>query len=179
MNKFTAFALSMILCACLGCEKKEAVAIKIGNIPITVDEFNDAFEEGRFQYGVELSRRDFLDSYIIRKLILKEAEDLGLDNDPQVLKSLQIFWEQTLLRLALARKINEMTVPMEVTDEEILEFYEAQKNMDYAGKEFSEVKEEIKLLIFRRKQQQALQEWTDELRKRKKITVDYRLLGIQ
>lgn len=179
MKKFSAFTLSMLLCACLGCAKKETVAITIGNIPITVDEFNDAFEEGRFQYGVELSRKDFLDSYIIRKLILKEAEDLKLDTDPQVLKSLQVFWEQTLLRLALTRKINEMTVPLEVSDNDILEFYEAQKNRDYIGKELPDVREDIKLIIFRRKQQQALQEWTDELKKRKKVAIDYRLLGIQ
>jgi len=178
MKNFSILMLSIVLCACLGCTKKETVAIRIGNIPITVKEFNEAFEEGRFQHGLELSRKDFLDSYITRKLILKEAEDLGLDNDPQVLKSLQIFWEQLLLKLALARKINEMTVSIEISDKEILEFYEAQKNMDYAGREFSDVRDEIELLIFRRKQQQALQEWTDRLYKQKKIVIDYQSLGI-
>lgn len=172
------FALSILLCTCWGCLKKEKVAIKIGSIPITVKEFNEAYEEGRFQYGVDLSRQDFLDSYIVRKLILKEAEDLGLDRDPQVLKSLQIFWEQALLKLALARKINEMSVPIEVTDEEILELYQAHKDTDYAGKEFSIVRDEIKMLIFRRKHQQVLQEWTDKLKRHKKVAIDYHLLGI-
>ncbi len=172
------FALSALLCACLGCSKKDKVAIKIGDIPITVREFNDAFEEGRFQYGVELSRKDFLDSYIVRKLILKEAEDLGLDRDPQILKSLQIFWEQALLKLALAIKINEISVPIEVTDEEVSGLYQAHKDTDYAGKEFPEVRDEIRMLIFRRKHQQVLQEWTDKLKRHKKVSIDYHLLAI-
>ena len=179
MNKLNIFAVIMLLCACCGCTKKEKAALMIGDIPITAQEFNDAFEKGRFQYGVELSRKDFLDSYIVRKLILKEAEDLGLDSDPQILDSLQSFWEQALLKLALARKINEITVPIKTTDEEAYAFYQQNKEGDYAEKEFSDVKEEIKLLIFRNKQQQALQEWTENLRKHKKITIDYQALGIQ
>ncbi|MFH1457704.1 MAG: hypothetical protein ABIG31_00860 [Candidatus Omnitrophota bacterium] len=179
MKKFTMFALSIILCACWGCSKKEKVAIRIGDISITASEFNDAFEEGRFQSGMELSRKDFLDATIVRKLILKEAEDLGLDSDPQVLKSLQIFWEQTLLKLALARKINEITVPINITDEEIIAFYEENKDEDFAGKEFSDIRNEIKLVLFRKKQQQALREWTDNLHNKKRIVIDYQLLGIQ
>jgi hypothetical protein len=179
MKKLTILTVSIFLCLCSGCQKKEKVAIRIGDIPITVQEFNEAFEEGRFQYGVEFSRKDFLDSYIAKKLILKEAEDLRLDHDPQILKSLQIFWEQTLLKLALARKINEVTVPIQITDEEIYGFYEDNQEEDFAGKEFSEVREEIKLLIFRQKQQRALLDWTDNLNKKKKIVIDYQLLGIQ
>jgi hypothetical protein len=179
MKKFTIFALSIILSACCGCEKKENVAIKIGNIPITVREFNDAFQEGRFQYGAEFSRKEFLESYVMRKLILQEAEDLGLDEDRRLLKSLQFFWEQALLKLALARKINEVTVPIKIDAYEVSAFYDAHKDKDYAGKDFSIVQDEIKLILFKEKQQQALEKWMDSLKQKSKITLDYKLLGIE
>lgn len=179
MKKLTLITLSLFLCVCCGCGKKEKAAIKIGDIPITLREFNDAYEQGRFQYGEDLSRKDFLEAYITRKLILKEAEDIGLDHDPQILKSLQLFWEQTLLKLALARKVNEATVPIKIDEEEMRLFYEENKGEDFAGKDFSSVQEEIKLLLFREKQRKALQGWMDSLRDRKKIEVDYKLLGIE
>ena len=179
MKRFFTFTLLILLCAALGCEKKEKVAIRIGKIPITVKEFNDAFEQGRFQYGMELSRKDFLDSYIVRKLILKEAEDLGLDNDPQVLASLQLFWEQTLLKLALSRKINEVTVPIKIDEEQVRAYYEANIDTDFLGRDFASVEDEIKTLMFREKQRQLLQEWTDSLHKKSKIVIDYQSLGIQ
>jgi len=179
MKKISIITFSILLCVCCGCEKKEKAAIKIGHISVTSQEFNDAFEQGRFQGGVELSRKDFLDYYITRKLILKEAEDMGLDNDPQILKALQLFWEQTLLKLALARKINEITVPIKIDENQVRATYEQNKDTEFSGKDLAQAQEEIKLRLFREKQQHSLQEWTQSLKKNKRIVADYKLLGIQ
>jgi hypothetical protein len=175
--------ISLLIClqlfSCCGCVKKDPVAIRIGSISITVKEFESAYEEGRFQYGIELSRKDFLDALIQRKLILKEAEKLGLDRDSQVIGSLQAFYEQLLLKLALARKINELQIPLKASDAEIRNYFEARKDGEFAGKDLATAREEVEMLLLREKQKQALQEWSDSLHKKTQIAIDYKLCGIQ
>ncbi|MDD5347022.1 MAG: hypothetical protein PHT59_00235 [Candidatus Omnitrophica bacterium] len=183
MRKTIAFSLFVLtgVCAasCLaGCAQKEKPAVTIDDIRITAQEFNDAFaKENMFQQG-QLSRKEFLDLYLSRKLMLKEAEELGLDKDPQFLTSLQLFWEQALLKLVLARKLNELAVSARVSEEEIDSYYQRHKDIDYAGKELSEVHDQVKFLIFKIKQRLQLKNWESGLRRRAKIEVDYDLLNI-
>lgn len=161
-----------------GCSKKEKAAIKIGNIEISAKEFNDALKTSEFAAGDPNQRKLFLENYISRRLILQEAEKLGMDRDPQFLQSIQLFWEQSLLKLALARKINELTFSTRVDDAEVRSFYEKYKEKDFTGKELSEVYDSIKLLISKVKQRKAIQNWTNSLERQAKIQIDYKLLGI-
>jgi hypothetical protein len=161
-----------------GCAKKEKPAISIGPITLTAEEFEDAYQKAKGPRSGEISRKEFLDTLVSRKLVLQEAEILGLDKDPQFLESLQLFWEQALLKLVLARKINEFALICKVSGKEILEYYQRHKDSDFQGKELSEVQDQIKTLIYRLKQQMELQRWTASLKKRAKIDIDYELLQI-
>lgn len=169
-----------IFCAFLasGCVKKEKAAISIGPITLTAEEFENDYQKTKGARTGELSRKEFLDVLISRKLVLQEAEVLGLDKDPQFLESLQLFWEQSLLKLVLARKINEFNLSCKVSGKEISEYYQRHKESDFQGKELSEVQDQIKTLLFRIKQQLELQRWTASLKKNASIYIDYDLLRI-
>lgn len=174
--------MRIILIFCLllftGCVKKEKPAITIGPIAITAGEFEDAYQKALFARGGEISRKEFLDATVTRKLILQEAEILGLDKDPQFLESLQIFWEQSLFKLVLARKLNELALVCKVSEEEISDYYQRHKESDYAGKELLEAHDQIKTLLYRLKQQLELQRWTAALKKNAVINIDYGFLKI-
>ncbi len=178
MKKF--FVLAAIFCVLVfaGCAKKEKPAISIGSITMTAAEFEEAYQKAQDARGNHVSRKDFLDLLVTRKLILQEAETLGLDKDPQFLESLQIFWEQALLKLVLARKLNELSLGCQVSGKEISEYYQRHKESDYAGKELGEVGEQIRLLLYRIKQQLELQRWTTSLKKKSQLNIDYELLRI-
>ena len=50
---------------------------------------------------------EFLKNMITQKLILLDAERRGLDRDPQFLKMIENFWQQSLLTFALQEKTKE------------------------------------------------------------------------
>lgn len=174
---FYLIAIISALASC-GCVKKEKPAITIGPIIVTADEFEQAYQKSKSSRTGELSRKEFLDSLITRKLMLREAEILGLDKDQQFLDSLQLFWEQALLRLVLARKLNELSVVSKVSEKDIETYYQRHKESDLQGKELAEVHDQIKTLIYRIKQQMELQRWTSALKKEVNINIDYELLQI-
>jgi hypothetical protein len=174
---FVGIAIIGALVSC-GCAKKEKPAIAIGSIAITAEEFEQAYQKVRSSRSGEVSRKEFLDTLVTRKLILQEAEVLGLDKDQQFLESLQLFWEQALLKLVLARKLNELTLVSRVSEKEVSDYFERHKENDFQGKELAEVHDQIKTLIHRIKQQLELQRWTSSLKKRANINIDYGLLQI-
>jgi hypothetical protein len=174
---FIWFAVSCVFLSA-GCAKKEKPAITIGPITLTAEEFESAYQKAQGPGSRAAGRKEFLDVLISRKLVLLEAETLGLDKDPQFLESLQLFWEQSLLKLVLARKLNELSIVSKVSDKEIADYYQRHKDADFQGKELAEVQGQIKTLIYRIKQQLELQRWTSSLRKATTINIDYELLGI-
>ncbi len=102
---------TIILAFVLGCQSKEphqAVAARVGAYVITQDEFEEAYKNSA--YGREHNpfyRSAFLNNMINQKLILLDAERRGLDRDPQFLKMVENFWQQSLLTFALQEKTKE------------------------------------------------------------------------
>ena len=161
-----------------GCVKKEKPAITIGPTVITVEEFQQAYDKANQSRNGQLSRREFLNSLVTRKLILQEAEQAGLDKDQQILEGLQIFWEQALMKLVLAKKLNELSLITRVSEKEIADYYQRHKESDFSGKDISEVHEQIRMLLLRIKKQLEVQRWTSSLKRKAKINIDYGLLQI-
>jgi hypothetical protein len=178
MKKKFFIVLVGLLFICSGCAKKEKTALKIDGIEITASEFNKAFQSSALMGLKTSGKKEFLDLYISRKLILKEAEKAGLDKTPEFLQQIQLFWEQSLLRIMLAKKINELSLELKVTDQEVKDYYGKQKQALYQDRPLSEVGEQIRLSLLRLKQTRALEKWSASLKDKSKITVDYKLLGI-
>lgn len=179
MKRVSCIILVLVLSVILGCAKKEKAAVKIGTIEITAKEFDEGFKVSNFANDKEKGRGEFLENLINRKLILKEAENEGVNKNPEFLKSIQLFWEQSLLKLMLDKKSKELFANIKVTDEEIRNFYEKNKEKSFLNKDLPKVYEAIKLLMFRQKEKISLQNWLNSLQKKTKINIDYKLLGIK
>jgi len=180
MKKNISLILIVAIVFCGWIWNKKKPAIKIGPIEITAQEFNDAFNSSPFARSEDVSaKKKFLENFISRKLILKEAEEEGLDKNPEFLKDVQLFWEQSLLKLMLSRKIKELSSKIKVQEDEIKNYYSAHKNKEFAGKNFAEVYDQIKWLLFNQKQQRALEKWIESLKEKTKINIDYSALGIK
>lgn len=102
---------SIILVFILGCQSKEppqAVVARVGTYVITKDEFDEAYKNSAQAREHDLSYRSaFLNNMINQKLILLDAQRRGLDRDPQFLKMVENFWQQSLLTFALQEKNRE------------------------------------------------------------------------
>jgi hypothetical protein len=102
---------TIILALILGCQSREsqkAVVARVGNYVITQDEFEEAYKNSAYgrQHNM-LYRSEFLKNMITQKLILLDAERRGLDRDPQFLKMVENFWQQSLLTFTLQEKNKE------------------------------------------------------------------------
>ena len=123
MNKLLFLLLAMLLTAgcCRAPEQKDVLA-RVNNYEITKEEFADEFKASRFSKSDSPdARKEFLETLINRKLILQEAQAGRLDRDANFLKAIQRFWEQSLLKLAIERKVNEIAASSSMSDRGVKE----------------------------------------------------------
>jgi|WetSurMetagenome_2_1015567.scaffolds.fasta_scaffold02389_7 hypothetical protein len=93
----------------------ENPAIVINDRVITVEEL-----AGIKQAHDEL-RPDFIDSIITKELMIQEARRSGIDREEQFRKSIQNFYEQSLVKTLMERKFASLNIT--VSDEEIDRYY--------------------------------------------------------
>ncbi|MCK5215161.1 MAG: hypothetical protein KAR05_07405 [Candidatus Omnitrophica bacterium] len=178
MYKNLIVLICLISLSLTGCAKKEVPAIDIGGIAISAQEFKDAFQASRYIHREDRAKEAFLESYISKRLILKEAELMGIDKDPQFLHDIQIYWEQGLLKLVLAQKSNEIIKTVKIDEKEIKEYFQAYQQSDFPGKELSAVSGQIEGILLREKQQKTMLAWIESLREKTDVKIDYPQLGI-
>jgi hypothetical protein len=80
----------------------------VGSYVITVDEFEESFMNSSFSNQKTLvNKQAFLENMINQKLILIDAQAKGLDKNPEFLKMVGNFWQQSLVTAALKEKNRE------------------------------------------------------------------------
>ncbi len=161
------------------CTRRERPAITIDKISITKDEFERALAKASLMPADNEFRKDFLEKFIARKLILYDAERMNLDKDPEFLSEVQQLWEQTLLNLALSRKVHELSIDTRVTDQEIKAYYEQNKKVEFPDKELTQVYDQLKWSLLNEKQRLAIEGWADKLKQSVAINIDYEILGLE
>ncbi len=174
----TAFILAaVIFCAGWTWFSPRQAAIEIGPVRVSAEEFETALARAQIPQNDPLKKKEFLDAFIARKLMLLEAEKMGLDKDPDFLSSLQLFWEQSLLKLVIAKKMDEITGGLKVSANEISEYYVKNKAF-FSERSLSESRGEIKLILFKEKQRQAIEQWSSSLREGASVHIDFEQLGL-
>lgn len=168
-----------LLYGCAPANKKPPAAIKIDNIDITAAEYQDAFRNSPYaSSGAPDAQKEFLNNFITRMLILREAERTGMDKDPEFLNNVQFFWQQSLIKLVLDKKIKELALHINVSDGEVKDYYQANKETEFKGQDLTAVYDQIKWLILNRKQKALLDDWVNSLHSGSKISVNKSLLKI-
>lgn len=170
----------ILVCLSLSCSKADQAkpAITIGTIRVSAKEFERAYQVSYFSQAKEDGRKAFLDVFIARKLMLKEAERMNLNRDPEFLSDIQLFWEQSLLKRLLLKKAGEAALPAGITDAEAESFYNQEKDNEFSGKSFAQVKDQVKMLVARQRQQKMIDDWVSQMRRQVNISIDYQSLKI-
>ena len=118
--------------------------VTVNNYSIMRDEFESEFKASSYgQIDTPASRQNFLNTLIDRKLILQYAQVEGLDKEKNFLKSIEKFWEQSLLKIALDKKTKEIEAKIIAAD--------------WAAKRTAEAK--------------MMSDWMNELRQKARITL--------
>lgn len=108
---------------------------RIGNVTITVGEFEDLLNEAppqiREAYADPARRREYLEQIVATHLLADEARRRGLDRDPQVSQSIRQILRQRVEQAVILEAIT----PESVSDEEVRQWYQSHLT-DYQQPEY-------------------------------------------
>lgn len=180
MSRFLIFALlvSLGILGCSGSQKETYVLAKVNSYEIGSKEFNELFKESPYvKTDTTESKMAFLSQLIDKKLILQDAQRNGLDKDPDFLRAIERFWEQSLLKLALEKKSKEIAGLPKVTDKSIEEAYQKMVKEGKTSKPYAAMYQQIKWEVTKLKESQAFNDWLEALRRGSEISINYDLLN--
>lgn len=169
--------LALFIYGCANPDKNKLVLLEIGNYELTKSEFEEEFRNSSYGADDTLeSRRDFLNNLINQKLILEDAQKKNLDKEKSFLKSVEKFWEQSLLRIALDKKTKEIADSVSVKEKNIKDIYEKLVKSGKTAKSYEEMREQIKWELISIYSQIYMDDWIAQLRRNARIKVNYDLL---
>ncbi len=125
------FSLKIIGQENIPTEDTTAVLALVNGIAITLDDFNQYWDNIPEQYKVQLSKENLLDQLIIQSLLIQKAEEIELKNNPEIAFQIKNATEQILIQYLIEKEIIEKT---ELSEEEIQSYYEEHKE-EYWQKE--------------------------------------------
>lgn len=166
-NLFPAIILILVLFLSLnlGCSKvnsdDEKIVAVLNKEPITLKEFQKEIALRSKQnpaYKVTPSAiEDQLDIIIDRRLMIQEAMNMGLVSNPDFVRTIQTFWEQTLIRELIENKNREWEERIFVTEQEITNYYrKAQQIVTFKVIRTRDVKKAEEMLERAKKQEDSL-----------------------
>jgi len=164
----------------LGCQptgQKKDVVARVNDYEITKDKFEQEFKDSIYG-GVDTleSRQKFLDSLIDRKLILQDAQRQGLDKKEGFLNMIERFWEQSLLKIALDKKTQEIDSSTMVSEEEMQALYAKKLEDGMVDRSYEEMREQLRREITKSKELAAMNQWIAKLHKEAKVTINQELI---
>ena len=171
--------LLFLQCSCTKHDKKDETVVKINSFGLTASEFEELFHEYEAEDTPE-DRADALNNLITRKLLLEEAQRRGLDTEKDFLRSIESFWEQSLIRLVVDQKVQEIVKNITVTESEVEADYQKWlKENPGTPKPLPEVRHLIEWRIRKAKEAQVMEGWTNDLIQKAHIQVDKKAIGIE
>lgn len=173
------YSLLLVIFFIFGCAPKDNqnIALKINNYKMTQEEFEGEFRDSPYaKLDTPESRKEFLNNLINRKLLLQEAEAEGLDKQKNFLRSIEKFWEQSLLKIILDSKTREIAASVQISDQEIETKYKDMVRKGETTKNYQEIYRDIKWQLTRAKQSQVLNDWIDNLKKKSYIEYNKSIL---
>ncbi len=152
----------------------EEVIIQVNNSKITLEEFNELFKSGCTndpEMEPTLENRDKFVQYLIEKeLMIQEAMRLELARKKNFIRTIEKFWEQTLIQDLLKTKHAEWKKKVLVTNDEIKQYYnENKENMEDT---LEDAKEDIRRVIESDKLEKIQRDWYQAMKDKAVITVD-------
>jgi hypothetical protein len=154
--------------------KDDDYAVRINSFSMSLDDFEDYFAKmnaGRADTAD--ARKGVLEALVSKKLILQEAERLGLQKSEDFLNALQHYYEQLLFKLIVDLKAKELASEINILDAGVREKYNDMVAEGLTDKSLDETYQQIKWQLLREKQTQALNDWLNKVKEDSLIDIDY------
>ena len=157
---------------------KAPLVATVNGCEIRADEFQQGFASSAYAgRGDALqARREYLDALVNQKLIILDAQKKDMDKTPDFLNSVERFWAQSLLTVALGRKTIELHKGINVREEDARRIYENMVKDGVTTRPFEDVYPQIKWQAETERESQLLKEWMEGLRRGASVSVNENVL---
>lgn len=112
------------------------VVARINSYRMTASDFKDGvnFILAKKYLSVEpnQAKSELLDELITRNVLLQQAQKQNLDKEKAFMKEIEKYWEQSLLKLLLKKKSEEILAGIDVQDSEVISEYARMKRRLFA-----------------------------------------------
>lgn len=129
---FLILIITLLITACARRKGSERILATINDYEMTIDDFNyeskEVLDMEKLLGEVPSTKEDILDVLIIKEILLQEAQKENLDKDRDFMKTIELYWEQTLLKNLLSKKSREIERKIMVYEDEIADYYNRMKN---------------------------------------------------
>ena len=175
-----AFPLLMgLLCCVQEKAEEQKILCRINGYGLTVSDFQvQLAEELEMDQDFKLTqqaKQQFLEGLIRKELLIQEAKKRKLDRKEKFVRTIERYWESTLIRDLMDLKCDEIDKRISVSEEEIDARYGDMKSMDSLStrkKIYDRLKKELK----EEKRTAAFEGWINDLRKNATIEIKQDLL---
>lgn len=173
---FTLTLLLFVPCCTEQKAENDEILAKINDYELTQKEFESLLmSDLKFQSNLKLTKKVrelFLDQLIQKELFIQEAKRLRLDTKEKFIKTIELYWEATLIKELMDLKGKELYKRTYVTQEEVGVRYVEMKNRNDTIPPFEIIAKEIAQDLKEEKKQKMLKEWINTLRKTAKIEIN-------
>ncbi len=163
---------------CFRQKPPEEVIARVNHYQIYLSEFVEAFEASPYSARTDklLARQEFLSSMVDRKLILQDAQKRNIDKEEDFLRSIERFWEQALLTVAIGNKTVELSKTIKVREQDVRKIYDEMVRDGITTRPYEDVYSQIKWQAQKQMEGVKLNEWIDGLRKGSTVKINEELL---
>lgn len=178
---FLVSAIGLIALSCSSGEKDHAEIIaKINDYALTLEEFQRRLTaEADFQADTAVDmefRKNMLDQMIRKELLIQEARKLELDRKEKFIRTIETYWEATLIRDILNFKAKEIGDRVVVNKEEIHSYYNELSKQGILPP-LVDLEEALGNEIREKKKSAKLEEWITSLKSSAQIDINQDLLN--
>lgn len=148
---------------------------EVGDYVFTEKAFRKRAAEWAYYQGIGAltpeKKRDLLEQEIDKELLIQEAVRLNLHEDDLFRKTIENYWEQTLITFLLERKNKEVKDTIIVTSEEVQDRYNKISSQREDLPPLPAMAESLERELAEEKRTEAVEEWIRDLRSKTKITI--------
>jgi len=169
------FTASSFLCCSGEQEERNEVVARINNFELTSAEFEHQLArelelETDFRLTKE-AKKTFLEEMIRKELLIQEAKKRGLDRKEKFIRSMERYWEATLIRDLMELKGTEIDGRTSISTEEVQGYYRAMEASEKTVPPLHMIETELIVVLKEKKKSARMEAWMNDLRAKARIEV--------
>lgn len=158
-----------------------------GKVLAIINDYNLMLDEFQSQLSSELeifddfkltkeAKKDFLDRLITKEVLIQEAKKLKLDRKKEFIKTIERYWEATLIKNLLEKLGRQISKRILISEQEIEDYYSEREKADAKLTGPLEPREKVIQDLKERKKTKMLETWISATKQKAKIEINEDLL---